>query len=493
MSRLFHWWHHTPLYLRILGGVILGVLVGLAVSHGVRPLVDAIAPPATSQSSGEPQGAPPSAEESETEAADEPPPKKLTRGEEWAAQILFLLETPSKLVLRLLGALAAPLILLAVIQALMHAQLPRGSGLRLFRLLLLNTVVAILIGLTVANVMQPGRWTDAEKVQEPAAKVVGPNPLELFIDNIPKSLLGPLADEGKVIAVIILAVAFGIALRRLKDHPIRNVTDAVEVGFRSLITILHWIIEVIPLAVFGIVAAIIGREGFSAFVNLGAFVLAVLVALALQTTYYLVRIRLGSWPAPWHVLKGMRDALVMAFSTASSTATMPVTYAALRQKVGLRERSASLGALVGANFNNDGTALYEAMAALFISQLIGQELSLQQQILVVLTSIIASVGAAGIPEAGLVTMTLVFTAVGLPTRYIAILLTVDWFLDRCRTAVNVLGDVNVSCMLDGRQREESPPGPAAGELDELLDESDGAEMVGPTELSKPPNLPAEGN
>ena len=99
-----------------------------------------------------------------------------------------------------------------------------------------------------------------------------------------------------------------------------------------------------------------------------------------------------------------------------------------------------------------GTALYEAMSALFISQLIGQDLTLTQQLLIVITSVIASVGAAGIPEAGIVTMTLVFTAVGLPTEKIPMLLTVDWFLDRCRTTVNVLGDVNVSCLLDGKER-----------------------------------------
>jgi Na+/H+-dicarboxylate symporter len=132
---------------------------------------------------------------------------------------------------------------------------------------------------------------------------------------------------------------------------------------------------------------------------------------------------------------------------------MPVTYACLREKVGLRERSASLGALVGANFNNDGTALYEAMAALFISQMLHQHLTLWQQILVMLTSVVASVGAAGIPEAGLVTMTLVLQAAKLPTEMNVLLLTVDWFLDRCRTTVNVLGDVNVSCLLDGTTRE----------------------------------------
>jgi Na+/H+-dicarboxylate symporter len=279
--------------------------------------------------------------------------------------------------------------------------------------------------------------------------------LQQLLDNVPKSVLGPFGDEGKVIAVILLALAFGIALRRLKHRQVASVADVVEVGFQSLLTILHWVIEVIPLAVLGIVAAIIAKEGVGSLVALGGFILAVIVALCLQAIYYLVRIRFFSWCNPLDVIRGVRDALVMAFSTASSTATMPVTYACLREKVGLRERSASLGALVGANFNNDGTALYEAMAALFISQMIGQDLSFPQQLMVVLTSVIASVGAAGIPEAGIVTMTLVFTAVGLPTEYIVLLLPVDWFLDRCRTTVNVLGDVNVSCLMDGREREES--------------------------------------
>lgn len=143
----------------------------------------------------------------------------------------------------------------------------------------------------------------------------------------------------------------------------------------------------------------------------------------------------------------------MAFSTSSSTATMPITYACLRNNIKLREESASLGALVGSNFNNDGTALYEAMSALFIAQILNLNLTLFQQLAVAITSIAASVGAAGIPEAGLVTMTMVFSAVGLPTEYIAILLTVDWLLDRCRTTINVMGDITVSCLLDGKKAE----------------------------------------
>jgi DAACS family dicarboxylate/amino acid:cation (Na+ or H+) symporter len=493
LSHLFRWWHETPLYLRILGGVVLGVVVGLVVARGVPPLVDTIAPPSKEAGAAPSKegDAPRSDEPQVPPQAAEPPVKPLSPGERAARQILFFLETPSKLILRLLGALAAPLILVAVIQALMHAQLPPGSALKLISLLLLNTVVAILIGLTVANVLQPGKWADE---QPPAKKeAAAPHPLQSLLDNVPKTVLGPLAEEGKVISVIMLALAFGIALRKLKDEKVSSVADAVDVAFRALIIILHWIIEVIPLAVFGIVASIVGTEGFGKFWALGGFVIAVLVALALHTAYYLLRIRFGCWASPWHVLKGMRDALVMAFSTASSTATMPVTYACLRQKVGLRERSASLGALVGANFNNDGTALYEAMAALFISQMLAHQypdrfhaLSPMEQLMVVLMSIVASVGAAGIPEAGIVTMTLVFNAVKLPPEYIPLLLTVDWFLDRCRTTVNVLGDVNVSCMLDGREREVQHVESAAEELEELLDGSEQPEMVGPTELIEPP-------
>ena len=366
------------------------------------------------------------------------------------------LEIPSKIILQLLGALAPPLILVAVTHVLMTSDITGRTAARLGGLLLLNTTVAIMIGLTVANVMQPGKAADIPAPPAEAEHADGPNPFRILVDNVPKSILGPLGDKTNVIGIIMIAIAFGIVLREMKSRPLTTVLDLVEIAYESLVTVLHWIIHLVPFGVFAIVANVVGTQGFGVFKALGLFIVSVLVALALQTLWYLIRIRMCSWVKPLDVLRGMRDALVMAFSTDSSTATMPVTYACLKEKVGIREESASMGALVGANFNNDGTALYEAMAALFIAQLTGQDLSLLQQLIVVATSIIASVGAAGIPEAGLITMTLVFNAVGLPIEYIAILLTVDWFLDRCRTTINVLGDVNVSCILDGKV----PPTPA---------------------------------
>lgn len=393
-------WRAIPLYLRILAGVGLGLAAGTALGPDAAPLA-----------------------------------------------------MPAKLVLRILGALAPPLILLAIVQALMRAHLGGGQAMRLVTLLLTNTLVAILIGLFVANVVQPGGWAKIGLPPAPAEKAhAAVDPLSQLFDSIPKSIAGPFSDNGTVMGVIFIAVAFGVALRGLRHHEVRTVEDLVHVALTSLIAILHWIVDLVPLAVFGVVASIIGVKGFYDFIALGGFVIAVLLGLFLQACYYLARVRLQTWVRPLDLLKGVRDALVMAFSTGSSTATMPVTYECLRVNVGLREQSASMGALVGSNFNNDGTALYEAMSALFVAQLLGMQLTLGQQFTVALTSVIASVGAAGIPEAGLVTMTMVFKAVALPTDYIAMLLTVDWLLDRCRTAINVMGDVTVSCLLDGKTK-----------------------------------------
>jgi Na+/H+-dicarboxylate symporter len=369
----------------------------------------------------------------------------------------IVLEMPSRIILQLLGALAPPLILIAVTHVLMTTEISGKTAARLAGLLLLNTSVAIAIGLLVANTLRPGTWSELDKPAPLAGGEAGAlSPLELLVQNVPKSILGPLGDKQNIIGVICIAVAFGIAMRGVKTKPISNVQSLVETAYEVILVVLHWIIQLVPIGVFAIVAKVVGTEGFEPFKAMGVFVLCVLIALALQATWYLLRIRYFSWVRPIDALRGIRDALTMAFSTGSSTATMPVTYACLTEKVGLREKSASMGSLVGANFNNDGTALYEAMAALFVAQLIGQHLTLPQQLLIVATSIVASVGAAGIPEAGLVTMTLVFSAVKLPIEYIGLLLTVDWFLDRCRTTINVLGDVNVSCLLDGKVKPIPP-------------------------------------
>ncbi len=369
------------------------------------------------------------------------------------------LALPCTLILKALRTLATPLIFLAILHTFLTADIPSRSGRKLSVLLMTNTLVAIAIGLFVANVLRPGAGGSALATAQSTKPVVKQlDPWGLLTDIIPDSVVKPLVDNN-VISLIFVALAFGIVLRAIKTEQVQlgqreylAIEQGVGTLFNAVIRILHWVIALVPIAVFGIVSKTIALQGFEPFKSLGSFVLAVIVALLLQGAYYLTRVQISSWLSPQQFIQGGSDALITAFSTASSTATMPITFESL-QKMGLRESSASLGALVGSNFNNDGTALYEAMSALFISQVIGQNLELPQQFVVMLTSIVASVGAAGIPEAGLVTMTLVFSSVGLPTEYIAILITVDWFLDRCRTAINVMGDMTVSAVIDGKHRQ----------------------------------------
>ena len=369
----------------------------------------------------------------------------------WAAK----LDIPARMLLQFLGAVAPPLILVAVMRALITARVQGRLAGKMFFLLALNTVVAILIGLLVANLLRPGGRGSLQPGEE---RHIGGNIVEQLLSNIPSSLLQPLV-ENNVIGVIIIAVTFALAIRRIDQRRQDQVLGVLELAFDLIVIVLHWIITLVPLAVFCKVAFYVGTKGYEPFIALGRFILAVIVALLLQAMYYLLRVRMASWVRPLKLVRGTRDALAIAFSTGSSVVAMPVTYANLREKVGLRDQSASLGALVGSNFNNDGTALYEAMAALFVAQMIGVTLTIPQQVMVVLTSVIASVGAAGIPEAGLVTMTLVFNAVHLPPSYIALLLPVDWFLDRCRTMINVMGDMNVSCILDGKTPHEQQHDP----------------------------------
>src|SRR5262245_52363444 len=214
------WWHATPLYLRILYACIVGALLGV----GLRELDGWLEP------------------------SDESYLKPLA----WAAALAI----PSRLVLRLLGALAAPLVLVAVVQALMQAQIPKGSGVKLISLLLLNTTVAVLIGLTVANTLRPGKHTSLGAGEQPTdVKELKTDPIQQFLDNVPRSLLGPFTDDGKITSVILVALALGIALRRLPAERFATATDLVAMAFDVLLIMLHWVIEVIPLAVFGIVAS----------------------------------------------------------------------------------------------------------------------------------------------------------------------------------------------------------------------------------------------
>lgn len=363
-------------------------------------------------------------------------------------------DKPAKMIVDVIKVLAMPLIFLAIVHVLMASKVTGKQVGKLTRLLVVNTCVAIAIGLLLANVIQPGKH--AGSAGNPPAAGANPKTLGgLLEDAIPKSILGPLTDSGsgKTLSIIVLSIAVGLAFRKLRDEvAFAHVEATVKFLLDGFIVMLKWVVELLPLAVLGLIASKVGTNQADKFVALIWFVVTVCLGLALQSCWYLMRIRACSWAKPMEVLRTCRDALLTAFSTASSTATMPVTYNRLKEKLGVREESANLGSLVGTNFNNDGTALYEAVAALFVAQMVGHHLGLGDQMVVVLTSMLAAMGAAGIPEGGAATLALVLSSVGLPVEYVPFLLTVDWFVDRCRTMVNVLGDINVSCILDGKVR-----------------------------------------
>ncbi len=361
----------------------------------------------------------------------------------------------SDLVMRVLRLLATPLIFSAVLGSIVTANVSGKKAGRLMFLLATNSVVAILVGLLVANIMQPGRHLDIPQ----SSKVVDNAPYNLFqhlFDSVPKNFITPFI-ENDMIGIIILAITLGFAMRILirgtNEKLVKSVTslqNVLNAVFQMMVTVLTWVFELVPLAVFAVVAATVSEKGLGQLFAMYYWIVAVVVALLLMLVFYMIRLMIQSHVKPGQFLKGGSDAFLMAFSTASSAATLPVTYRNAVENLNIRPDNANLGIMVGGTFNHDGTALYEAMAALLVAQGLGMNLPIGQQVVVVVMSMIASVGAAGIPNAGLVTMIAVFTAVKLPIAFIPTLLTVDWFLDRCRTTINVMGDMTSTCILDSK-------------------------------------------
>ena len=370
-------------------------------------------------------------------------------------------------VILLLKTLAIPLIFFAVLDAFISTVLPLRQGTRLIFICLVNVSVAMGIGLTIMNTWQPGlSWRGhvdelldlAPGSTVPGAPLTGANghPLEEIASYIPRTMLQPFTSNN-VIGVVILALILGAILRRLHgpddEHrtSMEPLVQAVERIYHWLVRILWWIIQLVPFAVFGVLASIVGRVGLGVFSALWVFLLAILVGLSIHAFLYypLVAWLAGKKPFRIYIGRGA-DAILTALSCNSSLATVPVTLRCL-DRMGVSPQSARLAACVGTNLNNDGVTLYEAMAALFLAQALGYELSMGHQLLIVLASIMAGVGVAGIPEAGLVVLPLVLSAAGLPNQVIAaaipLIMTVDWILARVRSGVNVMSDMLVAILL----------------------------------------------
>ena len=348
---------------------------------------------------------------------------------------------------------------------------PLRQGIKLLGICLVNVCVAMTIGLVIMNTWQPGlawhghvdellNFVPAQKLpaDTPAALHSGAqSPIEYLASYIPSTIMTPFSSSN-IIGVVLLALCLGAILRRLRGETGRGRvavhTLARIIGriYHWLVQMLGWIILAVPLAVFGVVAQVVGKAGIGVFAVLWVFLAAMLLGLAIHAlVYYPLVAWLVGKKSPKIYLGQGADAIMTAVSCNSSLATVPVTLRCL-DRMQVSPQSAWLAACVGTNLNNDGITLYEAMAAFFLAQALGFDLPLGSQLLIVAASMIAGAGVAGIPEAGMIVLPLVLSAAGLPTHVIVaaipLILTVDWIIARARSGVNVLSDMLVAILLD---------------------------------------------
>jgi Na+/H+-dicarboxylate symporter len=283
------------------------------------------------------------------------------------------------------------------------------------------------------------------------------HPLEDLMAYIPQTIADPFRSNN-IIGVVLMALGIGLILRwaRTKSGQAGGVVDHVAWGIERiygwLVTILWWVIVVVPFAVFGVVANVVGRSGIEVFSVLWIFLAAMLLGLAVHALlYYPLAAWLVGKKSPRLYIGRGADAILTGLSCNSSLATVPITLRCL-ERMQVSAQSARLAACVGTNLNNDGITLYEAMAALFLAHALGYDLPMSKQIVIVVASIIAGAGVAGIPEAGMIVLPLVLAAAGLPDQVILaaipLIMTVDWIIARARSGVNVMSDMLVAILLD---------------------------------------------
>ncbi|MEQ1889075.1 MAG: dicarboxylate/amino acid:cation symporter [Alphaproteobacteria bacterium] len=359
----------------------------------------------------------------------------------------------TKFLLQLIKAAATPLVLFAVLEAILRYRVAGGDFLKLLVITLINSAIAISIGLLIANVFAPGQYlTFLAGDVAVASKDI--DFLDLIAKQLPVSIVQPLADNS-IMPVVIMAIAFGFAWRRVRanqDADAATLMDqgAVWISFAREMceTVLIWIVTLIPIAVFAATARVTAEHGLHPFKGLGQYVLLCLLGMAIHVLFtysawliVFVRISLRDF---WRL--AIEPALY-SFGVNSSLVALPLTLRTL-DKLGISRRASTLAAVVGTNLNNDGIILYEGFTLLALAQAGGIEMSLAAQIFAALYCIIAAMGVAGVPEAGIVALTLVLSGLGIPTEALALLLSVDWIIARARSLLNTTSDLVGSMALN---------------------------------------------
>ncbi|MBU0509139.1 dicarboxylate/amino acid:cation symporter [bacterium] len=362
--------------------------------------------------------------------------------------------------LRLLKMIIVPLI----VSSIMAGVLGIGDTRNLGRLggktilyYLFTSTIAILTGLVLINIVRPGVGADIELQATPELGVTDSSTVwGLILRLVPENPIRAMA-EGDMLAVIFFTLLFGVFVTQLPERGRMYFKDLFDNIFEVMMKMTRFVIWFAPLGVFGLIANIVATTGFSAFGSLLRFFVTVLFALlfhALVTLPLLIRI-FGKVRHPYRHLRAMTEALLTAFSTASSNATLPVTMRCVEDNSGVSNRISSFVLPIGATVNMDGTALYECVVAMFIAQVYGIELTFLQQWIVVFVALLTSIGVAGVPMASLVAIAIILKAVGLPLEGIGLVLVTDRVLDMVRTTVNIWSDSCGAVVIARTEGEET--------------------------------------
>jgi len=327
---------------------------------------------------------------------------------------------------------------------------------------IITTIIAICIGLILANIVKPGEGlkenvkTELYKNYESTAQVgihrmkEKPSLVEVLVNIVPTNPIKALI-EGNMLQVIFLALLFGVVLTLIKNEKSKNLIEFLDALNDTIIQVVHIAMKLAPYGVLALIAAVIGKYGVNILITLLKYSLVVLGGLFLYTfSINSLSVSILGRTNPLRFFSAIKEAMVIAFSTSSSNAALPVAMESVGH-IGVSREYSSFILPLGATVNMDGTALYQGVAAVFIAQIYGIPLGTVDQITIVLIAVLSSIGAAGVPSAGIITLAMVLKQIGIPLEGIALILGVDRFLDMCRTTTNIIGDMACSVVI---QRSE---------------------------------------
>ena len=364
-----------------------------------------------------------------------------------------------------LKLIAVPLILASLIKGISDlkdiSKLSKMGG-RTIGIYILTTVIAVTIGLGIVNIIKPGNSIseatrlelvknysgDANEKIMAAAKQQESGPLQALVDLVPSNIFKAASDNGNMLQVIFFAIFFGIGLILIPEKQAKPVKDFFD-GFNEVILkLIDLIMLAAPYGVFALLAAlVVEAPSADLFKALGWYALCVLLGLAIMIGFYILVVYIFTKRSPSFFLKGISPAQLLAFSTSSSAATLPVTMERVEEHLGVEEEVTSFVLPIGATVNMDGSSLYQAVAAVFIAQAFGMDLDFYTQLGIIVTATLASIGSAAVPGAGMVMLVIVLAQAGIPEAGLALIFAVDRPLDMCRTVVNVTGDAAVSMLV----------------------------------------------